>query len=123
MRPTRGGGLEANVIRILSEENARLRALLEPIVDPGANWQLTDYPQLYLPKSEKRILRVLHIHMGGVVRASALWDMLYAARPDSDQPSTPHIVSVHIAKLRGRLRVTPYRIATHHGIGWSLHKD
>lgn len=117
------GGLHENAIRILKAEIDRLRELLEPIVDEEATWGLPEFPRLYLPKIERRILRTLHINMPRVVRRPALYDMLYSTRPEADQPETPNIMSVYVCKLRRRLAITPYRIVTHHGIGWSLYKE
>jgi len=109
------------LIRLVREENERLRRQLEGITDPDAVWSCPEFPLLHLPRAERRVLRLLYEHDGRPVRLSAIFDMLYGALPETDVPQGTSIPA-YISKLRKRFRGTSFKIVTHHSSGWSLQR-
>lgn len=101
-----GGELTASRARI-----ANLEAALE-LPDNAP-----DMP--HLRPVQRDLYRVLCT--GKPISREKAWTMLYAARPDCDQPNE-RVIDVHVCHLRKRLPEGE-RIDTLHGYGWRLVRD
>lgn len=92
-------------IKLLQEENRRLRAALAPqVVFPRA-WALFH--------AEQMILSAL-VEREGVVSRVAL---MTAAASESDLDD---VLTVHVCRLRKKLKPLGVRIITHRGVGYEL---
>lgn len=92
-------------IKLLQEENRRLRAALAPqVVFPRA-WAL------FL--AEQHILSALLEREGVVTRAA----LMTAASSESDEDD---VITVHVCRLRKKLQPLGVRIITHRGHGYEL---
>lgn len=55
----------------------------------------------------------------GIVHRDTIFDALYGALPESDQPN-PKVVEVHICKIRRKLKSRELYIGTYVGVGYHL---
>lgn len=96
-------------------EAARLRALLEEFTSP--TFELDGEPGAFT-KTQRRILSLLAVANGSIVRSTSLIEAAYRDDPNGGpQDST---LKVHVANIRKKL--TAHEIRTEWGIGYRLVK-
>lgn len=107
-----------DAMAMLREENKDLRDRLANLVDLPANWALPGV-EVKLQASEARLLRVLYLNLGKVVRTANLHQVFYGDRAIEMQP---HIKLLHVlvCNIRKKLKATAYEIVTVDTVGYFL---
>lgn len=89
----------------------------QPYVDLDTRMFHGEGVDIYFTKTEAKIVHfLLHRH---VASNDDLWGELYGMRR-SGGPSAK-ITQVFVCKIRKKLKGTPYRIGTIHGVGYRFH--
>ena len=73
-----------------------------------------------LSPSRIRILTALYNARGRPVAKEVLYDALYGALPDCDQPKCPTVLPVQIHSIRKAIKPLGLIIETAHRFGWQL---
>ncbi|HWY14413.1 MAG TPA: winged helix-turn-helix domain-containing protein [Rhizomicrobium sp.] len=72
-----------------------------------------------LSGTEYRFFTILYERRGRIIDKGVLYDMIYAALPDCDQPDAK-LVDIWVCKLRRKLRPIGVEIVTAWGRGYGL---
>lgn len=106
----------------LAEENEKLKAEVaywRGIAEAAAGEDLAADELQGARPGVRQVFSILLKAHGRVVRTDAIRDLLYGGRPACDFPDG-NTVGVFVHYLRKRLKT--YRVQTHWGVGYSLHK-
>lgn len=110
-------------VETLRETVADLQFRLEEITASMIAFEMPEIDEIRFTPSERALLKMMHDHLGHPVRKDRMWSALYAARICDRDVAVEKIIDVFICKIRTKLKGSRFRVVTHWGVGWSLHKE
>lgn len=115
--------LRERELEILRETVADLRHRLEEITASMVGFEMPGLDELRFTPSERAVVKMLHDHLGHPIRKDRMLAALYASRITDREIPDDKIADVFICKIRAKLKGKGWKVVTHWGVGWSLHKE